>query len=435
MGVRFHRSVKIVKGVRLNISKKGLGVSVGPRGAKVSFGPSGMYTNVGVPGTGLYIRNKINSSTRENSNTPTPTSTGTTDRHFDVQVSIDDETGIESVKMFDRGQEVTDVSLLRKLRAEPIFKERLTKLREKTQSEIEEKTNVLIQIHKYSSSLPDWDKVREDYATQSPKRYERRKFSIEKPTKENAYQILEDEAYKTVKAIFGLKKKREEFIEQRLEKYFEGELIKWQREKDAFEEQEDEIEVAKNNQFQEEFNAWKSELQSILQPTVEFISQKLNEYLSVVELPVEFSVSFDVLDNGRKIYLDIDLPEIEDFPQKKSRILSTGKLSLKNKTPKEMKLDYLKSVSGMSIYFASIGFSISPKVEEVIVSGYTQRINKATGNVDDEYVYSVKYDYLRFKDLDVGNIEPNLTLESFEHRIDSNSQYDLRPIIPFEINV
>ena len=142
-----------------------------------------------------------------------------------------------------------------------------------------------------------------------------------------------------------------------------------------------------------------------------------------------------VLDNGRKIYLDIDLPEIEDFPQKKSRILSTGKLSLKNKTPKEMKLDYLKSVSGMSIYFASIGFSISPKVEEVIVSGYTQRINKATGSVDDEYVYSVKYDYLRFKDLDVGNIEPNLTLESFEHRIDSNSQYDLRPIIPFEINV
>src|SRR5574344_1597705 len=137
MGVRFHRSVKIIKGVRLNISKKGLGVSVGPRGAKVSFGPSWMYTNVGVSGTGLYIRNKINSSTRENSNTPTPTSTGTTDRHFDVQVSIDDETGIESVKMFDRGQEVTDISLLRKLRAEPIFKERLTKLREKTQSEIE----------------------------------------------------------------------------------------------------------------------------------------------------------------------------------------------------------------------------------------------------------------------------------------------------------
>lgn len=41
MAIRFHRSIKIAKGVRLNISKRGLGVSIGPKGMKISSGPSG----------------------------------------------------------------------------------------------------------------------------------------------------------------------------------------------------------------------------------------------------------------------------------------------------------------------------------------------------------------------------------------------------------
>jgi hypothetical protein len=39
MGIRFRRSVKIAKGVRLNVSKSGLGLSVGGRGKSISAGP------------------------------------------------------------------------------------------------------------------------------------------------------------------------------------------------------------------------------------------------------------------------------------------------------------------------------------------------------------------------------------------------------------
>ena len=34
MSFRLQRSIKIAKGIRLNVSKSGLGVSVGPRGRK-----------------------------------------------------------------------------------------------------------------------------------------------------------------------------------------------------------------------------------------------------------------------------------------------------------------------------------------------------------------------------------------------------------------
>lgn len=59
MGILFRKRIKIAKGVHLNVSKSGTSLSVGPRGAKVTIGKKGVYANVGIPGTGLYARQKI----------------------------------------------------------------------------------------------------------------------------------------------------------------------------------------------------------------------------------------------------------------------------------------------------------------------------------------------------------------------------------------
>ena len=61
MGLRFHKKIKILPGVDLNLSKSGIGVSVGPKGAKVSVNSKGdVYTNVSIPGTGISYREKVN---------------------------------------------------------------------------------------------------------------------------------------------------------------------------------------------------------------------------------------------------------------------------------------------------------------------------------------------------------------------------------------
>ena len=53
MGWRFHRSVRVVPGLRLNFSKGGASASVGQRGAWATLGRRGMRTTVGLPGSGL----------------------------------------------------------------------------------------------------------------------------------------------------------------------------------------------------------------------------------------------------------------------------------------------------------------------------------------------------------------------------------------------
>ena len=64
MGIRFSKSVKLGKYLRLNFSKSGVSASVGPRGASVNIGNRGTFLNlspslVGVNGTGISYRKKL----------------------------------------------------------------------------------------------------------------------------------------------------------------------------------------------------------------------------------------------------------------------------------------------------------------------------------------------------------------------------------------
>ncbi len=53
MGFRFHRSVRIIPGIRLNFSKSGVSTSIGRNGATVNLSKKGTRTTVGIPGSGL----------------------------------------------------------------------------------------------------------------------------------------------------------------------------------------------------------------------------------------------------------------------------------------------------------------------------------------------------------------------------------------------
>ena len=65
MGLRFTRRITIFPGVRLNLSKSGVSLSIGPRGASITLGKRGVYGNVGLPGTGLSYRTRLDAPVRD----------------------------------------------------------------------------------------------------------------------------------------------------------------------------------------------------------------------------------------------------------------------------------------------------------------------------------------------------------------------------------
>lgn len=107
MAFRFRKSIKIAKGVRLNVSKKGVGVSVGTRGARYSVHSSGRRTkSVGLPGTGLSYVETSTSKKKKKTHKGATTSTNQMDEN---QVLVD-----------EHNQYIQTITSLHKIAPEPI---------------------------------------------------------------------------------------------------------------------------------------------------------------------------------------------------------------------------------------------------------------------------------------------------------------------------
>jgi hypothetical protein len=59
MSLRFRKSLKIIPGVRINLSKTGASLSLGRPGATVNIGSKGSKVTMGLPGTGLSYTTKL----------------------------------------------------------------------------------------------------------------------------------------------------------------------------------------------------------------------------------------------------------------------------------------------------------------------------------------------------------------------------------------
>lgn len=70
MGFRYRKSIKLMPGVRMNISNRGIGYSVGLKGARVSRSATGRtYRTLSLPGTGISHTQRLGGSSRGNTST------------------------------------------------------------------------------------------------------------------------------------------------------------------------------------------------------------------------------------------------------------------------------------------------------------------------------------------------------------------------------
>lgn len=66
MGIRFRKSLRVMPGVKVNVSRSGLSTSIGGPGASINLGSRGARANVGLPGTGLSYNTPLGSGSGAN---------------------------------------------------------------------------------------------------------------------------------------------------------------------------------------------------------------------------------------------------------------------------------------------------------------------------------------------------------------------------------
>ena len=170
------------------------------------------------------------------------------------------------------------------------------------------------------------------------------------------------------------------------------------------------------------------ELQEYASPV--YMEETIEKWLSELDLPVEFELDFEYHEESQCMMVDLDLPEIEDIPDMKAVEMADGSVKARQKSLKDVKGDYVKCVFGMAVFFAGNIFNISPYIEKVCVSGYTQRRNRM-GDLENQYVYSVLFGREKFEGVDFEKTEPVDFCMEFKNRCNIASTGDMKEIEPY----
>lgn len=369
MAFRFRRSVKLAPGIRLNFGKKGMSLTAGVRGASVTFGSRGTYARVGLPGTGISFRERIDGKASRRSTRPF-TDSGAQRRpensSFEVKLYADgtveflDTTGRPLPSQLERIAKQQQGDLIRGW---------LEEICNKNNKSIE----ALETLH-LETPNPDRKPV-----------YIPQEFTVE-PPQPPALTSLGILARLLKKVRLQIEQKNEEALRQHAEA-----MNHWEEQKRAFEAEE----IRRKRLMEEELYASPNAMQSVLE-----------EQLQAIEWPRETNVSFEVSETGQSVYLDVDLPEIEDLPTTVMSAPSRGwQIKLKKLSDTKLRKVYMNHVHGIGFRLTGESFATLPTVNKIILSAYSQRPDRATGNVSDEYLYSVKIHRPDWEKIDFSNLQ------------------------------
>lgn len=393
MALRFRKSFKLAPGVRMNLSGSGASWTVGPRGASIGIGKRGTYLNTGIPGTGLSARQRIGGGTSKTRKQSTIPSIQT----LSIAVEISDNGIIRFVD--NAGNELSE-KLVRVAKRQ--HGEKIKELIQKKCDEINQEIDSIGEIHLYTPS----PLMRPAYI----------KAKFEEPVP--IEPLLKKPSI--IRSFFKSHRNKIESQNQAAISEYHTQLKLWETRKTQFELHETDR---------------KRLIEELIYTIPEAMSQFLEESLQEIVWPRETTVSTEILSNGRIIFIDVDLPEIEDMPNRKAAVPANGyKLSVKELSASNIHKLYMQHIHAIAFRIIGETFSSLPHAEEVVLSGYSQRPNKATGHIGDEYLLSVRVKRIAWSELafdNLASIDATESLARFELRRSMSKTGIFKPIEPY----
>ena len=351
MGLRFRKSIKICKGVKVNISKSGLSLSVGTKGASLNFSDKGTRVTAGLPGSGLSYSTMLSKNNKSSNNSKSNSS------QKEAQLNQEKETILEQYI-----QQTNEVS------------------------------QKMSDIYKYSAYVRNREDFLEELQTnvRNPKQ-EKDTINLSGPNE------LLDNFYKTIS------NKRMVYTQEQLnEEKEESSLL-----------DED-----------------KKELLDLYNGQQQAICDKFDKWIASIELPVEINIDYNWDSDTNTMMIDTDLPEIEDIPTTIVEKNDNNIIKEKKKTQETIRKEYIRVIFSLAVFIISHVFDISPAIENVVMSGYTQRRNKL-GDLVDIYVYSLKFERSQFEHVRLDFKDPLEFCLNTTNRINMTSSYLLKEIVPY----
>ena len=408
MAFRFQKRVKVAPGLRLNISKKGISTSFGKRGISVNLGRRGLYGNIGLPGSGLSYRTRLDHLTQK-------TFSRQEKDYFPKAVSLKYEKTSSKIVFVDEHNQQIPLDIERDIKRE--FPDEINLLFEQKEEKMNIQTNQLLELHK---------NILKEKSVEELKELARNaiSFHLEPPMEKEIFEEMKDEFDNKLSFLERLQlilpSRRKLF----LEKVQQEAKVQYNSELAQYEQAKEDYEMTKQQRMEK--------VDNVINGSVSAMEIWLEEFLAELDFPLETNVSFNIL-TTTTVNLDVDLPQMEEIPLTKAEILKSGKLKIHKKSQKELREHYAVMVGGTALYLCSYVFSLLPTCTKIIISGYTQVKNKATGYTDDQYIYSLKVDRRIFYSLNMNEVHPIAAFSNFEPIMNATKTFIFREITPYAL--
>jgi len=243
----------------------------------------------------------------------------------------------------------------------------------------------------------------------------------------------------------SLFRKRIDRINDDLQNRFEYQLKRWETSRADFKANY----IIKHKEYLEkldQYNSGKLDFERSQEERRKFIEEErlnnpaamqdfLEESLQTIVWPRETLISYDVVNEGTEVLLDVDLPEIEDMPEQQVRVNKKDlRLTCKDISETQKRKDYFAHIHAIGFRLIGEVFVSLPTVSTVVFSGYSQRPSKTTGRIVDEYLYSVRVHRDKWEDINFQNlaaIDIVSCFEEFELRRKATKTGIITSIEPF----
>ena len=279
MAIRFRKSIKLAPGIRMNLSGNGVSWNLGPRGMSIGIGKRGTYLNAGLPGTGLSMRHALHSGARANTS-----SQRTSPRAANVPLTVTVADDGTITFKDETGAPVSDnmITLAKRQQGNAIMD-----LIQQKCDQINEQVTALGKLH---LDTPD---------PMSRHFHQATLFTVDPPRAATA-QVPGFFA-----RFFKSHRNRIEQANAKSQAEHQTAMAEWLVAKDRFERTEAQRQALVDRSQEGDAKA---------------MEQFFGDVLNDVVWPRETLVSFEVRAGGTDLVFDVDLPEVEDMPNKTASV-------------------------------------------------------------------------------------------------------------------
>lgn len=370
MGLRFRKSVKICKGVRVNFSKSGTSLSFGGKGLRTTVRSNGRVTSsVGIPGTGLYYTTSSGGKKRSSSS-----------------------------------HKSSNASAIRAQQQAQLQQQKATEAANNAQmvQNYENLLNRIRSIHKTCSDPVDWA------------------YLQNKPAPFDPMGIGPKEAL----ARQNLTNAKPSLLGKLIPSIDKNKLLRLEAAVGTAKQQDTED----YNEW-EDLNELSNRILSGDVDSYFYVVSEMHPFDDILEFGSDFEVGTDIAD---LIEVEFHVKSEQVVPEHTVSLTQTGKLSTKVMT-KTMHYDITQDyICSCVIRVAREMFALLP-VEKALIHAVDTALNTATGYEEQCTVLSVLIDREHLGNINLEMIDPSDAVSSFPCHMDFKKTQGLKPVSRIEI--